>query len=84
MIVPVVGCILAGCLQDVPYIVGDPVLYYLTPTPKERIDKSQYSCYVNGEFWESLSIGWYREYIFPYDDPYHLKISPERRLRLSE
>lgn len=37
-----------------------------------------------GEFWESLSIGWYREYIFPYDDPYNLTISPERRLRLSQ
>lgn len=37
-----------------------------------------------GEFWESLSIGWYREYIFPYDDPYNITISPERRLRLTE
>jgi hypothetical protein len=37
-----------------------------------------------GEFWESLSIGWYREYIFDYDDPYNLTISPERRLRLAE
>ena len=37
-----------------------------------------------GEFWESLSIGWFQEYIYPYDDPYHLKISPERRLRLDE
>ena len=31
-------------------------------------------CYDDGdvwgydEFWESLSIGWYREYIFPYDE----------------
>ncbi len=45
-------------------------------------------CYNDGdewgydEFWESLSIGWYREYIFPYDDPYNLTISPERKLRL--
>ena len=37
-----------------------------------------------GEFWESLSIGWYREYIFPYDDPYYPTISPERRMRLAE
>ena len=37
-----------------------------------------------GEFWESLSIGWFQEYIYPYDDPYHLNISPERRLRLGE
>jgi len=36
-----------------------------------------------GEFWESLSIGWYREYIFPYADPYQIHIpSPERKLRL--
>ena len=53
MIVPVVGCILAGCLQDVPYVVGNPVRYHLTPTSKEHIDKSQYSCYVNGEFFKS-------------------------------
>jgi hypothetical protein len=37
-----------------------------------------------GEFWESLSIGWYREYIFPYDDPYNITISPERKLRLAQ
>jgi hypothetical protein len=47
-------------------------------------------CYNDGdewgydEFWESLSIGWYREYIFPYDDPYNLTISPERKLRLAQ
>ena len=52
MIIPIIGCILAGCLQDVPVIIGDPVRYYLTPTKKERIDKSQYSCYVNGTFYE--------------------------------
>jgi len=37
-----------------------------------------------GEFWENLSIGWYREYIFPYDDPYTHSPSPERKLRLSQ
>ncbi len=38
-----------------------------------------------GEFWESLSIGWYREYIFPYDDTFQIHIpSPERRLRLGQ
>lgn len=37
-----------------------------------------------GEFWESLSIGWFREYIYPYDDPYNITISPERKLRLSQ
>jgi hypothetical protein len=37
-----------------------------------------------GEFWESLSIGWFQEYIYPYDDPYNLTISPERKLRLAQ
>jgi hypothetical protein len=37
-----------------------------------------------GEFWESLSIGWFEEYIYPYDDPYNITISPERRLRLGQ
>ena len=37
-----------------------------------------------GEFWESLSIGWFEEYIYPYDDPYNLTISPERKLRLAQ
>jgi hypothetical protein len=36
------------------------------------------------EFWEALSIGWMQEYIYPYDDPYILSISPERRLRLAQ
>ena len=37
-----------------------------------------------GEFWESLSIGWMQEYIYPYDDPYNLTISPERKLRIAQ
>ena len=37
-----------------------------------------------GEFWESLSIGWMREYIYPYDDSFVISISPERRLRLAQ
>ena len=37
-----------------------------------------------GEFWESLSIGWFEEYIYPYDDTYNLTIIPERKLRLSQ
>ena len=37
-----------------------------------------------GEFWESLSIGWMQQYIYDYDDPYNLTISPERRLRLGQ
>jgi len=47
-------------------------------------------CYDDGdvwgydEFWESLSIGWFQKYIYPYDDPYNLTISPERKLRLAQ
>ena len=37
-----------------------------------------------GEFWESLSIGWMQMEIYPYDDPYNLTISPERKLRLAQ
>ncbi len=37
-----------------------------------------------GEFWESLSIGWMQMEIYPYDDPYNLTISPERKLRLGQ
>jgi hypothetical protein len=47
-------------------------------------------CYDDGdewgyrEFWESLSIGWFQEYIYPYDDWYNPSYSNERRLRLAE
>lgn len=37
-----------------------------------------------GEFWESLSIGWFQEYIYPYDDAFNPTISPERKLRLDQ
>ncbi len=33
-----------------------------------------------GEFWESLSIGWYRTEIFPYDDPYNRTLSNQRKM----
>ena len=54
MIVPIVGCILAGCLQDVPVVVGgDPVMYHLKSHRPAKIDKSKYSCYIEGEFYTS-------------------------------
>jgi len=37
-----------------------------------------------GEFWESLSIGWMQEYIYPYDDWYQPSKSKERKLRLAQ
>ena len=36
------------------------------------------------DFWEELNIGWYQEYIFPYDDWYNAIISKERQLRLNQ
>ena len=47
-------------------------------------------CYNDGddwgydEFWEGLSLGWYMEYIYPYDDAFNPTISPERKLRLDQ
>ena len=47
-------------------------------------------CYNDGdtwgydEFWEGLNLGWYLEYIYPYDDGFNPTISPERKLRLDE
>ena len=38
--------------------------------------------YGYNDFWEALSWGWMCEYIYPYDDPYDLRMSPERKLRL--
>ena len=35
------------------------------------------------DFWEWISMGWYDEYIYPYDDPWG-PVSPERKLRLGE
>ncbi len=37
------------------------------------------------EFWEGLSLGWYDQYIYPYDDIFYgHKPSPERKLRLGQ
>ena len=36
------------------------------------------------DFWEALSYGWMREYIWDYDDPFTRTISPERKLRLGQ
>lgn len=47
-------------------------------------------CYNDGdewgydEFWEGLNLGWYMEYIYPYDDPYNITISDERKLRIDQ
>ncbi len=40
--------------------------------------------YADEDFWEALSWGWMSEYIYPYDDPYDPRISPERKLRLGK
>jgi hypothetical protein len=37
------------------------------------------------EFWETINVGWYYEYIYPYDDQFGFPLhSPERKLRLAE
>jgi hypothetical protein len=36
------------------------------------------------EFWETLSKGWYSEYIYPYDDLYSLAISEARKTLLAQ
>ena len=35
-------------------------------------------------FFEEICIGYYQEYIYPYDDWYNPTISPERQLRLGQ
>lgn len=43
-----------------------------------------YKQLLSREFWEELNYGWYAEYIYPYDDPYGIKmVSPERKLRIN-
>jgi len=37
-----------------------------------------------GEFWETINVGWYHEYIYPYDDWFVPSISKERRMRLAQ
>jgi len=47
-------------------------------------------CYNDGDtwgyddFWNGLSMGWMQIYIWDYDDPFNLTISPERKLRLGQ
>jgi hypothetical protein len=54
MITLTAACILTGCINAVPVVISNnPIRSYLTPTRKEKIDKSQFSCYVDGEFYTS-------------------------------
>jgi len=51
MITLLSACVLIGCLSDVPVIVSnDPVRSYLVRPRKQKVDKSQYSCYIEGVF----------------------------------
>jgi hypothetical protein len=36
------------------------------------------------EFWETINVGWYDMYIYPYDDLYHPHLSDERVLRIGK
>jgi hypothetical protein len=40
--------------------------------------------FIQEDFWFTLSSGWMQEYIYPYDDPFQIKISQERKLRLGK
>ena len=54
MITLISACIVIGCLNDVPLIVSNnPVRSYLTPIHKPKVDRSQFSCYIDGEFYKS-------------------------------
>jgi hypothetical protein len=50
---------------------------YLLGTPQG----CDYLC-EQADFWEELSYGWMKEYIWPYDDMYNSTVSPQRKLRL--
>ena len=51
--------------------------HYLLGTPQG----CDYLC-EQADFWEELSYGWMKEYIWPYDDWYEPRVSPQRKLRL--
>ena len=51
--------------------------HYLLGTPQG----CDYLC-EQADFWEELSYGWMKEYIWPYDDMYNSTVSPQRKLRL--
>jgi hypothetical protein len=50
---------------------------YLLETPQGCDYLCEYA-----DFWEDLSYGWMKEYIWPYDDLYTHTPSAERKLRL--
>jgi hypothetical protein len=43
-----------------------------------------YQNFLYKEFFEELNYGWYKEYVYDFDDWYNPTISKERKLRLSE
>lgn len=55
MITIIGACILSGCLQDVPLIIGDPVKHYLYEATQQfrTIEKEDVACYVDGVFYQS-------------------------------
>ena len=53
MIVPIVGCIIAGCLQDIPVVVGgDPIIYHIRSVTQRKPKAPKMACYVNGVFYK--------------------------------
>ena len=53
MILPIVGCILAGCMQDVPVVIGggDPVVRHIRSATQRKPKPPKMACYVEGVFY---------------------------------
>ena len=53
MITLITGCVLAGCLQDVPVVIGggDPIVYQIRSATQRKSKAPKMACYVNGVFY---------------------------------
>ena len=52
MITLFAGCILAGCMQDVPVIITrDPVMYHIRSATQRKPKPPKMACYVEGVFY---------------------------------
>jgi len=54
MIVPIIGCIIAGCLQDIPVVVGNGGWHPDIDIREQfKRDPSPVACYIEGVFHET-------------------------------
>jgi len=52
MITLFAGCILAGCMQDVPVVITrDPVMYHIRSATQRKPKPPKMACYVEGVFY---------------------------------